>query len=315
MAEYSNELIAVVGPTASGKTALGVEICREFGGEVVSCDSMQIYKGMDISTAKPTSGEMRGIPHHLIGFAGSDKKFSVAEYCGLAKDVIADIHSRGKVPVLVGGTGLYYSSLVDNISFIEEETDFEYREFLKKRAETEGAKALLDELAGIDPEAAAGFHENNLGRIIRALEIYHSTGKTKTEQEKLSRLEPSPYRLVAIGLDARDRNYLYERINRRVDIMLENGLLDEAKRFFESHPSGTAVQAIGCKELKPFIDGKASLEGCVENLKMQTRRYAKRQLTWFRRDERIHFLYIDDYGSAGELVEAAENYIRKERER
>ena len=315
MAEYSNELLAVVGPTASGKTALGVELCREFGGEVVSCDSMQIYKGMDISTAKPTPEEMRGIPHHLVGFAPSDAKFSVAEYCRLAKEVIADIHSRGKVPVLVGGTGLYYSSLVDNISFIDEDTDFEYREFLKKRAEAEGAKVLLDELSAIDPEAAAGFHENNLGRIIRALEIYHSTGRTKTEQEKLSRLAPSPYKLTAIGLDARDRNFLYERINRRVDIMLQSGLVEEARDFFGTNPSGTAVQAIGCKELKPFIDGKASLEECVENLKMQTRRYAKRQLTWFRRDERIHFLFIDDYGSAGELFEAAENYIRKERER
>ncbi len=315
MAEYSNELIAVVGPTASGKTALGVEICKEFGGEVVSCDSMQIYKGMDISTAKPTEEEMRGVPHHLIGFADSDKKFSVAEYCDLARAAIADIQSRGRLPVLVGGTGLYYSSLVDNISFIEEDTDFEYREALKKRSEAEGAKVLLDELAAIDPEAAAGFHENNLGRIIRALEIYHATGRTKTEQERLSRLEPSPYKLIAIGLDARSREFLYERINRRVDMMLENGLVEEAEKFFESKPSGTAVQAIGCKELKPFIDGKAGLEECVETLKMQTRRYAKRQLTWFRRDERIHFLYIDDYGSAGELVEAAENYIRKERER
>ena len=315
MAEYSNELIAVVGPTASGKTALGGEICKEVGGEVVSCDSMQIYKGMDISTAKPTEEEMCGVPHHLIGFADSDKKFSVAEYCDLARTAIADIRSRGRLPVLVGGTGLYYSSLVDNISFIEEDTDFEYREALKKRAEAEGAKALLDELAAIDPEAAAGFHENNLGRIIRALEIYHATGRTKTEQDRLSRLEPSPYKLIAIGLDARNREFLYERINRRVDMMLENGLVREAERFFESNPSGTAAQAIGCKELKPFIDGKAGLEECVETLKMQTRRYAKRQLTWFRRDERIHFLYIDDYDSAGELIKAAEDYIRKERER
>ncbi len=315
MAEYSNELIAVVGPTASGKTALAVDICREFGGEAVSCDSMQIYRGMDISTAKPTRHDMCGIPHHLIGFADTDRKFSVAEYCDLAKGVIADIHSRGRVPVLVGGTGLYYSSLVDNISFIDEKTDFEYREFLKKRAEKEGAKTLLDELALIDPEAASGFHENNLGRIIRALEIYHSTGRTKTEQEKLSRLEPSPYNLTAVGLDARNRDFLYERINRRVDIMLENGLIEEARDFFASNPSGTAVQAIGCKELKPYIDGRAGLDECVENLKMQTRRYAKRQLTWFRRDKRIHFLFIDDYDSADDLSAAAFDYIRKERER
>ena len=174
---------------------------------------------------------------------------------------------------------------------------------MKKRAEKEGTKALLDELAVIDPRAASGFHENNLGRIIRALEIYHSTGRTKTEQEKLSRLEPSPYNLTAVGLDARNRDFLYERINRRVDIMLENGLIEEARDFFTSNPSGTAVQAIGCKELKPYIDGRAGLDECVENLKMQTRRYAKRQLTWFRRDERIRWIDILKYDTPEKQLE------------
>lgn len=305
MAEYKIPLIAVVGPTASGKTKLAVEICKKLNGEVVSCDSMQIYTGMDIATAKPTPEERQGIPHHLIGFAKITDTYSVAAYCEDAKNIIADIDSRGKLPVLTGGTGLYYSSLVDNISFIEEDTDYEYREELRKIAQEKSPAHLLQMLREIDPESAEVLHENNLGRIIRALEIYRTTGKTKTEQEAQSRTVPSPYNLMVIGLDARDRNFLYERINRRVDLMLEEGLLQEAKEFYDSNPSSTAVQAIGYKELKPFLDGALPLEECVENLKMKTRNYAKRQLTWFRRDERVNFLFIDDYPCFDELVKAA----------
>lgn len=314
MAESEISLIAVVGPTASGKTSLGVNICKALDGEVISCDSMQIYKGMDIATAKPTTDEMEGVPHHLIDFASPEEMFSVAAYCEKAKACIADISSRDKLPVLVGGTGLYYSSLVDNISFIEQETDYEYRDMLKKRAETEGANVLLEELRKIDPESAEKLHENNLGRVIRALEIYHSTGLTKSRQNEISRKNPSPYKLTAICLDARDRQVLYDRINLRIDIMLQQGLLDEAERFFKSNPSGTAVQAIGYKELKPYFDKTAMLDKCVENLKMQTRRYAKRQLTWFRRDERIKFLYIDDFKSKDELLNEALRIIREESE-
>ena len=305
MAEYKIPLVAVVGPTASGKTQLGIDICKQLGGEVISCDSMQIYKGMDIATAKPTAEEMQGVRHHLIDFAPADRLFSVAAYCDMARDTIKSIHSAGRLPVLVGGTGLYYSSLVDNIEFIDEKTDFEYREHLKSRAEREGSGALLDELAAFDPQAASALHINNTGRIIRALEIYHTTGKTKTEQERLSRLSPSPYRLTAIGLDAHNRAVLYDRIDARVDNMLSHGLLNEAESFYSGNPSGTAVQAIGYKELKPYLDGKEPLDECVKRLKAQTRHYAKRQLTWFRRDERIHFLYIDDYDSAGELASKA----------
>lgn len=311
MAESKIPLTAVVGPTASGKTSLAVEICKAVGGEAVSCDSMQIYKGMDIATAKPTAEEMQGIPHHLIGFAEPDEPFSVAKYCEMAGAAIADITNRNKKAVLVGGTGLYYSSLVDNIEFLPEETDFEYREMLKKRAETEGAQVLLDELRAVDPDAAETLHVNNLGRIIRALEIYHTTGKTKTMQNERSKLNPSPYDLTAICLDARNRQFLYDRINKRVDIMLELGLLEEAKMFFDSPLGRTARQAIGYKELDPYFKGEKSLDECIENLKMQTRRYAKRQLTWFRRDERINFLYIDDYGSSGELLQAALNIIER----
>lgn len=304
-------LIAVVGPTASGKTSLAVDICEKIGGEAVSCDSMQIYKGMDIATAKPTADEMRGIPHHLIGFLEPDEPFSVAKYCEAARAAINDIASRGKKAVLVGGTGLYYSSLVDNIEFLPEETDFEYRAELKKRAESEGAQVLLDELYKADPAAAAELHVNNLGRIIRALEICRTTGKTKTMQDELSRKNPSPFAVTAICLDARDRQFLYNRINKRVDIMLESGLLQEAEKFFDSSLGTTARQAIGYKELYPYFSGEKSLEECVDCLKMQTRRYAKRQLTWFRRDERMNFLYIDEYENSGALLDAAMKIIER----
>ena len=311
MAESKTPLVAVVGPTASGKTSLAVEICKRIGAEAVSCDSMQIYKGMDIATAKPMPEEMQGIPHHLIGFLSPDEPFSVAKYCEMARDAISDITSRGKKAVLVGGTGLYYSSLVDNIEFLPEKTDFEYREMLKKRAETEGAQVLLDELAAVDPEAATALHVNNLGRIIRALEIYHTTGKTKTIQNEQSVKNPTPFATTAICLDARDRQFLYNRVNKRVDLMLEAGLLEEAKAFFESPLGRTARQAIGYKELYPYFKNEKSLDECIENLKMQTRRYAKRQLTWFRRDEKINFLYIDDYASGEELINAACDIIER----
>ena len=311
MAESKISLIAVVGPTASGKTSLAVELCKRLGGEAVSCDSMQIYDGMDIATAKPTLEEMQGIPHHLIGFLSPDEQFSVVKYCDMARECITDIHQRGNRAVLVGGTGLYYSSLTDNLSFFEEETDYAYREELNKRAETEGAEVLLEELRKVDPDSASQLHINNLGRIIRALEIYRATGKTKTEQNVLSRQNPSPFATTAICLDARDRQFLYNRINLRVDLMLEAGLLDEAKRFFDSPLGKTARQAIGYKELDPYFKGEKTLDECIENLKMQTRRYAKRQLTWFRRDEKINFLYIDDYSSGEELIEAACKLIER----
>lgn len=311
MAESKIPLIAIVGPTASGKTSLAVEICKRYGAEAVSCDSMQIYKGMDIATAKPTEEEMQGVPHHLIGFLESYETFSVAKYCELAKDAISDINSRGKLAVLVGGTGLYYSSLTDNVEFLPDETDFEFREKLKRRAETEGAQVLLNELAEVDPEATRNLHINNVGRIIRALEIYYTTGKTKTMQNEQSRINQSPFRTVTVCLDARDRQYLYDRINRRVDLMLEAGLLDEAKAFFDSPLGSTARQAIGYKELDSYFKGEKNLDECIDNLKMQTRRYAKRQLTWFRRDKRIKFIYIDDYSCSDDLVNAVCDYIER----
>ncbi len=302
-------IIAVVGPTASGKTSLAVSLCISINGEVVSCDSMQIYQNMPIATALPSADEMRGVPHHLMNFVSPQENFSVAKYCEMAKKCIFDIHARGKMPMLAGGTGLYYSSLVDNIEFIEEQTDFEYRAMLKERANLNGAGALLEELRAVDPEAASKLHVNNLGRIIRALEIYHSTGVTKTEQELISRQNSSPFAPIVIGLDARDREFLYKRINQRVDEMLAQGLVDEASAFYARYGVKTAAQAIGYKELKAYLDGKEELHESVERLKMQTRRYAKRQLTWFRRDKRVNWLYIDEYQTSTELLNAAAKII------
>lgn len=305
MAESKIPLIAIIGPTASGKTSLAVEICKRIGAEAVSCDSMQIYKGMDIATAKPTVEEMQGIPHHLIGFVNPDESFSVYKYCEFANAAIKDIVSRNKKAVLVGGTGLYYNSLVDNVEYLKDETTSDCREKLKIRAQKEGAEVLLEELRGFDPEAAGKLHVNNVGRIIRALEIFYTTGQTKTRQNELSKVNPSPYDVTAFCLDARDRQHLYDRINKRVDLMLECGLVEEAEQFFKSQIGNTAKQAIGYKELSPYFNGEKTLEECINNLKMQTRRYAKRQLTWFRRDARMNYLYIDDYKNKEEIVEAA----------
>ena len=299
-------LIVVAGPTASGKTSLGVELAKRLDGEVVSADSMQIYQGMDVASAMPTEDEMQGIPHHMIKFLPQGERYSVAAYCERANQCIADIVSRGKQPILVGGTGLYINSLVDNISFTEEETDLELRSKLNKRLEEEGAEALLHELASVDPESAARLHINDSKRIVRALELYYQTGVTITEQTKLSRQSGSPYNPLIIGLNARDREFLYERINRRVGIMAQNGLVEEAKLCIGSE-KGTAAQAIGHKELMPYFSGEMSLDEALDNLRMQTRRYAKRQLTWLRRDERVNWLYIDDYASFDELADIAFN--------
>lgn len=297
-------LIVVAGPTASGKTSLGVELAKRLDGEVVSADSMQIYQGMDVASAMPTEDEMQGIPHHMINFLPQGERYSVAAYCQAANTCIADIVSRGKQPILVGGTGLYISSLIDNISFTEEETDLELRSKLNKRLEEEGAETLIEELAAVDPESAARLHINDSKRIVRALELYYQTGVTITEQTKLSRQSGSPYNPLIIGLNARDREFLYERINRRVDIMVQNGLVEEAHCCI-GNDKGTAAQAIGHKELMPYFRDEMSLDEALDNLRMQTRRYAKRQLTWLRRDERVNWIYIDDYEAFNDLADAA----------
>ncbi len=294
-------VIAVVGPTASGKTSLSIEIAKRFGGQVVSADSMQIYEKMNIATAKPTQEEMQGIPHHLIGFQPIDKKFSVAEYVILANECIEKIHKDGDLPVIAGGTGLYVDSLLQNIQFSKEESNEEIRKELTELFDEKGAEYMLGWLGEIDPETAERLHLKDKSRIIRALEIYKLTGKTMTEQKILSREEESPYDVLYIGINYRDRNVLYDRINLRVDIMLQNGLLEEAKEFYDTSYDTTACQAIGYKELAPYFNGEKELAECVEKLKQETRHYAKRQLTWFRKNENINWIYPDDFSLVDDM--------------
>lgn len=306
-------VVVVLGPTASGKTSLGIEIAEKFGGEIVSADSMQIYENMDIATAKPTADELSRVRHHLIGFVPVGEKFSVAKYKEKATQVIDDIFSRGKLPVVVGGTGFYIDTLVKNTEFLDcEESDI--REKLEARCEENGIESLYNELKDIDPKTADRLHINDNKRIIRALEVYYSTGKTISEQDEASHLNESKYRWCLIGLKAQDRQYLYDRINLRVDKMLEEGLIEETENFFESEVSSTAAQAIGYKELKPYIDSLVTLEEAVEKLKMESRRYAKRQLTWFRRNTDIHWLDIDTLTSE-ELIGKACEIISNDNER
>lgn len=305
-------LIVVVGPTASGKTALAVSLAKRFHGEVISADSMQIYKQMNIATAKPTVEEMDGIPHHLIDCLDLSQKFSVADYTALAHQKAAEIYARGHLPILAGGTGLYIDSVVNNISFSEIRTDEELRKELTRLAEEKGADYLLEELNRFDPESAKRLHPNNLSRIIRAIEVYRLTGITMTEHQRRSRLTPSGYDAVMIGLDFQDRQKLYDRINLRVDRMFADGLLEEAREILSNKNLGTARQAIGYKELQHYFDGQESLEEAIQKIKQETRRYAKRQLTWFRRNPNIHWIYVDccrDFADVSEQAALLLNFI------
>ncbi|MGN0654489.1 MAG: tRNA (adenosine(37)-N6)-dimethylallyltransferase MiaA [Oscillospiraceae bacterium] len=304
-------IIVIAGPTASGKTAVSIRLAKELDGEIVSADSMQIYKGLDIATAKPTKEEMQGIPHHLMSFVDNSEKFSVAQYLEKAREVIADIHQRGKMPIVVGGTGLYISSLVDNIIFDEISSDGEVRARLTKEAEEIGNEAMLQKLMEIDEETAKTLHPNNLTRIIRALEAYELSGLTMSELKRRSREEESPYNACMIGLNFHDRQKLYDRINLRVDKMAKEGMVEEAFEFYKNERGNTVCQAIGYKELIPYFEGKATLDECLETLKRETRRYAKRQLTWFRRDERIHWIYLDETVGEKNIIDKCKKYIAK----
>lgn len=304
-------LITVAGPTASGKSDLAIRLALRHNGEIISADSMQIYKGLDIASAKPTKAEMEGIPHHLLDFLPLEESFSVVQYTSLAKDKIFDIYKRGKTPILAGGTGLYIDSLLQNIDFGSMPDTSDIEKNLKKRMEEEGAEALHAELLSLDPQAAEKLHPNNKGRVLRALTVYQATGKTMSERLADSRKNPSPFAPLFIGISYRDRAKLYERINIRVDKMLEEGLLDEVKNIMEKHGK-TSIQAIGHKELQPYIKGEKSLESAVETLKQETRRYAKRQLTWFRKNPAMHWFYKDDFNSIEDFNEAVHSLVRKE---
>ena len=304
-------LIVVCGPTASGKTAVSVELAKRYNGEVVSADSMQIYKGLNIATAKPDKSEMQGIPHHLIDFLEPDKSFSVADYVKMAKETINDIHSRNKMPVLCGGTGLYISSLVENVRFDDTGSDDAIRERLSREAKELGNHALWERLAQVDPETAQNVHENNLPRVIRALEVYELTGVKLSQHKINSRTEGSAYNACIIGLTGADRDFLYNRINQRVDVMLQKGLVQECREVYDSGGLKTAHQAIGFKELIPFFKGECSLEECVDKIKLESRHYAKRQLTWFRKLNGVNWVNIDEFDSFEKILKNIEKIVAK----
>ena len=286
------KVIVIAGPTASGKTSLGVELAKKINGEVISADSMQIYKDMTIGTAKPTPEETENIPHYLIDFVSPDERYSVADFKKDAEEKIDEILAKGKVPIIVGGTGLYIDSLVYGIEFPDIEYDEEYRNSLMKEAETEeGLNKLYEEAKKIDPEAMEKISPSDKKRISRVLEIYHATGKTKTELEIKSREKGVKYDYIVFAIDW-DREKLYERINLRVDIMIEQGLVDEVKNVYNKYEKfPTAMQGLGYKEVVEYLEGKISFEEMVDKIKLETRHFAKRQLTWFRKNKDI--IWID----------------------
>lgn len=292
------KIICVVGATASGKTDLAVKLAKAVDGEIISADSMQVYKNMPIATAVATKEEQDGVPHHLVEFLDADQTFSVADFVERAKVLIDEITARGRVPIVAGGTGLFVDSLVKNISFSQVGSNAEIRNKLAEKSNEE----LFEKLLALDPKSAEDIHPNNRKRVIRALELCMS-GTSKTEQNENSMLIDSPYDALYIGIGYQDRQKLYDRINKRVDLMLEAGLENEARQMLGKQGL-TARQAIGHKELQPYIDGNITLDEAVEGLKRETRRYAKRQLTWFRRNENINWLYADEM-SRDELVEKA----------
>ena len=305
-------IVAVIGPTASGKTALSVELAKRFSGEIISADSMQIYKTMDIATAKPTEEEKQGIEHHLMDFLDPSEEFSVARFCELAKSEITTIAARDHLPIVTGGTGLYVDALLGDMQFEESETDPVLRTTIAAEVEERGIDKTLDYIRTFDPASAERLSVGrNPKRLIRCIEVYLSTGMTQTQLNEKQKGSESPYRALKLGLTARDREFLYERINRRVDLMMENGLLEEARRFYQQQSGDTAAAAIGYKELLPYLSGELDLDICVANLKRATRRYAKRQMTWFKRDESIRWFNIDEL-SFDEILNEAAAMIKKE---
>lgn len=306
---------AVVGPTATGKTKLGIQLCQRLGGEIVSCDSMQVYRGLPIGTAQPTQEELAAAPHHLIGFLEVDQPFSVSDYVETAGRAIREISGRGRLPVLVGGTGLYARSLLRGFSFEENGRDEEVRQRLFRQAEEQGPETLYQCLCRLDPKAAEEIHPHNVKRVVRALEYIQLCGEPFSAQAQRSRAAQSPYQYVMLCLSFRNRETLYRRIDARVDSMLAQGLLEEAKQFFnrcqESQNIPTAAQAIGYKELFPYFQGEISLEEAVEAVKRESRRYAKRQITWFKREEQVEFLYVDDYPNSRALLEESLRLLEK----
>ncbi len=304
--------VFIVGPTASGKTSLSIELAKKFDGEIISADSMQIYKGIHIASAAPDESEKCAVPHHLIEFLETDQEYSVADYVKSARECIKDISSRGKLPIIVGGTGLYITSLLDNIEYTEVDTDYDLRQSLEEKFSIIGGEEMLKELAEFDPQTASELHPNNKRRIIRAFEVYLQTGNTKTQQNILSKQNKGEILPLVIGVNFKDRQRLYDRINLRVDLMMQNGLLEEAKSIYDMANQKGAFQAIGHKELYKYFENECSLEQAIEHLKQQTRRYAKRQMTWFNKDTRINWFYHDTDEVSNKAQELVNEFLKEE---
>jgi len=288
------KVIVICGPTASGKTALSIEVAKKINGEIISCDSMQIYKDMNIGTAKPTKEEMGEIKHYLIDYVLPTERYSVAEYKKDAKKAIKEVIEKGKTPIIVGGTGLYVDSLIYEIEYPEIKFDEEYRKKLEKEVEEEGLEKLYEKAKKIDPIAIQKISKTDKKRILRVLEIYHATGKTKTEQEIISRQKEPEYDYKVYGL-LWDRQKLYDRINLRVDIMIEQGLIEEVKTILKKYSEfPTAMQGLGYKEVVQYLNKEITKEEMIEKIKQETRRYAKRQMTWFRKNKQTIWLNAED---------------------
>ena len=289
-----DKVIVICGPTASGKTALSIELAKKVNGEIVSADSMQIYKYMNIGTAKPTIEEMQGIKHYLLDFVSPDERYSVADYKIDAKKAIKEIVEKGKIPIIVGGTGLYVDSLIYEIEYPNIEFDENYRKELEEQVRKEGLDKLYEQAKLIDPQAVEKISKNDTKRILRILEIYHATGKTKTQQEIESRKKEVEYDYKVFALNW-NRETLYERINKRVDIMIEQGLIEEVEKISRKYNKfPTAMQGLGYKEVVEYLEGFLTKEEMIEKIKKETRHYAKRQLTWFRKNKQTIWLKGED---------------------
>ena len=307
-----NRLICICGPTASGKTALSVALAKQLHTEIISADSMQIYRGMNIGTAKPTAAERQGVPHHLLDVCAPGEPFSVARYVELADAAAQDVLSRGMIPIVAGGTGLYMDALIECSTFSGDETDLSVREKYQRMAAEQGNEAVHACLAKVDPEGAERLHPNNLKRVIRALEVYEQTGMTIDAFNRLHKRPAPKYAALKIGICPAERQTLYDRIDRRVDQMLADGLLEETKRLLDSGAlAGTAAQAIGYKELLGYLQGDAPLADCVALLKQRSRNYAKRQLTWLKRDDNIHWIYYNNGEKLPAILQEATEYLQK----
>jgi len=305
-----DKIICVAGPTASGKTAFAVELAKLTDGEVISCDSMQVYKRMDIGTAKPAPEEMEGIPHHMLDVAEPWEDFSVSRYCAMATPILEDILARGKTAIVAGGTGLYMDALIRGNDFAPFPSTG-MREKLEAQADDQGMEAMLALLGTIDPDSAARLHLADRKRIIRALEVYYETGQTITAHNQKTQAIPPRFDPLWLGLDFENRQDLYFRVDKRVDIMLEQGLIREIRTLLDSGipEKATAMQAIGYKEFVAALQGEMSLDAAAEEVKKASRHYAKRQLTWFRRNKAIHWLIRK--GPQGEILEAARQILRE----